>query len=186
MYSSWNYAPYSDYFPTCSGYFYSNPCFNNESFHFCTTCRICSIFWLPFNTADKICRGIGLIMKKVSLKYGQQSVTKDKRQAVSLPLMSSMNWFLLPQMTEPLQNRMEVWNMYHGLQFAKIINLLLMALNILRNSKLFGIIQMEILFTLTVVSARYLIRISDIRLFCQWHFLLFPERKKSLRLDFLI
>lgn len=175
----------------------------------------------------------------MSLKYRRQSVTKDKQQAVSLPLMSSMNWFLLPQMTEPLQERMEVWNMYHGLQFAKIINLLLMALNILRNSKLFGIIQMEILFTLTVVSARYLmdisdsvwcetmilqarininlirwltplfraanqktaptmvrlqiysnkfitireklnyffIRISGISLFCQWHFLLFPERK---------
>ena len=60
-----------------------------------------------------------------------------------------------------VEQRMEVWNMYHGLQFAKIINLLLMALNILRNSKLFGIIQMEILFTLTVVSARYLTDISD-------------------------
>ena len=40
--------------------------------------------------------------------------------------------------------------------------------------------------TLDLLFNYFFIRISDIRLFCQWHFLLFPERKKSPRLEFLI
>lgn len=64
-------------------------------------------------------------------------------------------------MTEPLQERTEAWNMYRGLQFVMIISFPTVALNTPQNFKLFGIIPTEILFTLMVLSVRYLMDINN-------------------------
>lgn len=64
-------------------------------------------------------------------------------------------------MTEPLQKQTEAWNIYRGLQFAMIISFPPVALNTLRNFKLFGIIPTGILFTLMVLSVRYRMDINN-------------------------
>lgn len=51
--------------------------------------------------------------------------------------------------------------MYRGLQFVMIISFPKMELSTLRSFKLFGIISMGILFTLTVLSVRYLMDINN-------------------------
>lgn len=71
-------------------------------------------------------------------------------------------------MTELPREQMEVWNIYRGLHCAVIICFPETVLSTLQDFKLFGIIQMEILFTLTVLSVRYLMGsiYSDN---CTWH-----------------